>query len=391
MCGYHEKLENEHSRRSRLTNMLSKRPFSAPELFDVPWEETEWIHRFPGGDPQSSGIFVFQTSDRLLVLKPGSVCSAGELFCAKLYKQLGIVAPEQRLVTSEDEYSRVKVAVQAAKFVDQGDKDTLVYYLRNPYCTVSEYCPSVALHELASLVAAVDGAQHTSLSRNIYSFPENQTDLQTRELLSSSLDKFLHQLGVVLAADILVNNGDRCPSIHRDRQHKGNPGNIIVSKGNGCEVHLIAVDNNTNGICDAAGCLRYYECVADFAKDICSTKEDSAQPSDIQVLQNVVSFVQENTGLDIREAGFSVVQAGVFEGMSRIAAAFEENELVFGEFKRDISEEFRIPMQISTQGLKKSGVPGSSGELAWRGVRMINIPCIKEVARRISLEVKQRS
>lgn len=195
----------------------------------------------------------------------------------------------------------------------------------------------------------------------------------------------------MLGADILVNNGDRAPGIHRDRQHKGNPGNILNSKAQKGDAQstgipsIVAVDNTTVGICDEAGCSRYFDCVTDF---LSSAFDPEVDGKDIAVLQNLKTFVHDNTGVEVNEAGCACVRAGVIEGVARATAVFEANSLVFGEIKRDVAAEFKLQMCISSNGLKKTGAREGPGELAWQGLQMINIVCIKQVARRM-LQVSQ--
>lgn len=380
MCVRHVSAERKRLRHGHIKNLLNKPPYRADELeAPVPWDQTQWVYRLPGGHPQSTGVFLVQCEDKTLVLKPGSIFSAGELFCTRLYHKLGIVSPKQRLVRGQ-EYSKLRFTVTKAKFVDPGEHKTLSRFLQVPFCTVQEYIPSLGLHELQQAKIALDGANQcgggsSSSSNNANVDEETHSTVAPPNLLSGAPPStILFQLGVMLAADILVNNGDRLPSINRDRKHNGNPGNILISH-NG---DVIAIDNTTRGIMDAAGGSQYLDCVVEFANQVCGRYIHCAES---RVFKNLGRFLKDHVTWDLQEAELQQMREGIAEGMRRISSMYTRNPLIFGELKRDIAAAFQLKLHISSNGLKNTG---AAGELVWQAQQMINVNSMKEIAKAFS-------
>jgi hypothetical protein len=98
-------------------------------------------------------------------------------------------------------------------------------------------------------------------------YPHTQTHAPTRKSLKCAPDFFLFQLGVILALDVVANNGDRVPMVHRG---DGNCGNILLNRfalGRAADSvgsrkklpRVFAIDNTTTGITNLAGQARYMQ------------------------------------------------------------------------------------------------------------------------------------
>ena len=75
---------------------------------------------------------------------------------------------------------------------------------------------------------------------------------------------------------------------------------------------------------------------------------------------------------------------GVAEGMRRIGALVEANELIFAELKRDVAAAFNLRMTIGTAGVHAAnGDEGNGMGLAWRGFELIKPRSIRDIAKRM--------
>jgi hypothetical protein len=390
----HGKSKRADCREHNLRSMLSKKPATSDELSCVQWKECQWIHRIHGGE-HSSGVFLVQIGEgvqgRLLIVKPGSAYTAGELFCAQLFNKFGIHTPAQRVICDVHELNEVRAAMRGehgCQFIDADEAPLVAKWMAKPLCAVSEYCPSMKLDQLGLLMPPRAPSTHPS----------------------SAFAGFLSQLGVVMAADVLTNNGDRCPSLTRDRKHHGNPGNILIaavessSSGGGggggsggsgggdrartkppplpSSFACCAVDNMVVGINFVDGRERYLTCVRELVAELYNP---GIAAKDIHFIRTAAAFLEANAGgsVSVQSTECEVLRQGVCDGMARIVDEFRANPLLFGEIKTAVARSLRLKMKVSTKGISAAN-PERAFDLGWQGYELIHVNFIRQVATAIA-------
>jgi hypothetical protein len=394
----HGKSKRTERRERNLRSMLSKMPATSDELSCMRWKDIKWIHHIHGGE-HSSGVFLVQVGEgdqgRLLIVKPGSAYTAGELFCAQLFTKIGINTPSQTAICDAQELEELRAAMRGeygCQLIDVDEAPLVAKWMANPLCTVSEYCPSMKLEQLGLLqqrTAEADSAQPPSV-----------------------FSSFLLQLGVVMAADVLTNNGDRCPSLTRDREHNGNPGNILIAAedciassaassrqfGNqktsadrartkSPSFSCCAVDNMVVGISDDQGCARYLICVRELVTEL---YDSNVAAEDIHFVQTAATFLEVNTcgSVSMKPTECETLRQGICDGMARITDTFRANPLIFGEIKTKVAHSLRLKMKVGTKGISAAN-PERAFDLAWQGYELIHIRFIRQVSDAIAEGVEE--
>jgi hypothetical protein len=377
----HGKLEREKRRQMNLGGLLSKRPFAADELSSICWKDMKWIHRIHGGE-HSSGVYLVQVGSgeeaRLAVVKPGSAYSAGEVFCSKFFAKIGIHTPAQIIICEGGGLDELRLAMHGTygcQFIDEDEKLSVAKYMSPKLCTVSEYCPSMSLEHLSIVDAHQKSPVQSSVPSSVPSPVQSSVDEQIVPAESTALEAFLQQLGVIMAADLLTNNGDRCPSINSDREHKGNPGNILIANLDRKFV-CCAVDNMTVGIVREAGVSRYLQCVAELVGQVF---DPSVHAQDITFVQTAAAFLRVNTGVQIGCSGHEMLRTGLANGLVLLGDSFRANPLVFAEIKRGVADQLGLQIKITSKGIT-ARTPERAFDLGWQGYELINIQFIRKVA-----------
>ena len=462
LCREHEQARQQRCTATHLATMRGAQPMVWPAAWEeregtdagaggeeasgVDWGRVHLVQRLSGGEG-STGVFLVllgpaSDSERggLLVVKPGSMYSATEVFCEMLYARLGIHVPRQRVVRNAtvagDEYDALCNGVLGAAFVEEEDRETAYHLLRPAYgerafCTVSEaFFPGEPLGRLATLCpppplpplppvppAAKPGEEGGNGEEQK---AVEQERLQGQAEIGHPRALLMHELGVIMAADVLVNNGDRLPAIHRDRRHHGNPGNIIfvpkdaaslaagpktpdASTGGGggggtaamCFT-ASAIDNTTTGISDPAGSARYLACVGDFAADIFSDGGGEGgggvPTSRIPALAHAADFLAQHGGSAADGSDGEATKAfdrrhlrrGLATGMRHAGELLARNPLAAAELKRDVGTAFALRITIGTAGVRAGeGGEDSGMGLAWRGFELIKPKSIRDAANRM--------
>jgi hypothetical protein len=146
LCRVHLRAKNDKLAESWVKSISSKASYSPAELDCISWKSLAWVKRLAGGGLGSSGVFLLEVEQKLLVIKPGSSYTAGEAFCAILYKRLGIHVPRQRVLHKgcDDEFDLFCKGVKSAKYVDPSDKDAILHYISTqPFFSLSEVSASL--------------------------------------------------------------------------------------------------------------------------------------------------------------------------------------------------------------------------------------------------------
>ena len=533
LCRAHEQVRQQQSTAAHLETLHLAEPMAWPAAWaadtggggggagGVDWAQVRLVRRLPGGE-QSTGVFLALLAHSaahgdggILVIKPGSMFSATEVFCALLYERLGIKAPRQRVVRNgqagvsdrsagaeggseveggggggdgdEDggqreskgegegegegeagEYDALCEGMLAAAYVDPEDREAAYHLLRPAYgkrafCTVSEFCRGEPLGRLAELfslppppappiappspapaspapaVAAAAAAAAVAAVAAAAAGREGRGDDDDEGEAWHPRAWLMHELGVLQAADVLVNNGDRLPAIHRDRRHRGNPGNLLLlvsaqqatataaasataatAAAPTAAAACCAIDNTTTGISDPGGAARYLECVGAFAADILDAGDGGGggggggvADSGVAALVHAAEFIGEHGNGDAATRDYLArhggggsshepvqqlaaghafdmrhLRRGLRTGMRRAGALLAANQLVIAELKRDVAHAFDLNMTIGTTGVRA----GEGGEdrgmgLAWRGFELIDPRSIRDAANKMQCAV----
>lgn len=253
-------------------------------LLDVGWGPSVSAVRRSGAG--SLGVFFVNTDKGTVVLK-GSRSMASEAFAALLTARLGICTPRWRIISNATKESTVMIARLASL---DPMKHAAIFLNSQAHMFLNSFVPgkSLAQFDHASSVALLG--------------PEGS--------LSSDGVSVLHQIGRVLALDVLLNNGDRLPLIW---QNQGNAGNLIIARTeDGPKVYSIDTQVFPIGTEHAAQLDSYHERVIAMLKGLVAgpTIEQPAFAAVRDKLRGVLHY-------DIGTRGSLALQAGFMDVAGR--------------------------------------------------------------------------
>lgn len=152
-------------------------------------------------DSGSGGVF-FCSADKGSFVVKSTTHAAPEYFTNLLYRKLGINVPAMRVVQwSNGEYQRMVEEMKLCCYSEVKTKTKVRRELDRAYALLMEYIPGFSIMDIgpARLSAALQ-------------LPNSAT--------------LLHQIGRIVAGDLLVNNSDRIPLVWHNN---GNPNNLLFS------------------------------------------------------------------------------------------------------------------------------------------------------------------
>eukprot|EP00039_Didymoeca_costata_P015654 m.270408 g.270408 ORF g.270408 m.270408 type:complete len:372 (-) comp16263_c6_seq2:109-1224(-) len=269
------------------------------------WEKDgiDGAHHAMGG-LGSLGVFLFNLKNDagVIVVKQASASSVSEFFCSLLYKKLGILTPQMR-VLPKHEFLKMIEQCGDVQFTSPGAGDHLQSRGKQRGAVGMEYARGVTL-------------KHPSVVHML------KTDL------SSSL---LKQLGSIIAADMLVNNFDRTPAIW---SHEGNANNILIEQTKSGSIIVKAIDQACTPINDTS---ELAENAAEYVTRVRSAlKEAVVKDTNGVGITKVKKFIQTwANGHDIGHEGACQIFEGMIDcgikiaSMESFASIYEETEKQF--------------------------------------------------------------
>lgn len=326
--------EEKQQARERRQKLLALEPIEGDALDRIEWQTTRDAIHLAGGEG-STGVYLVEVMNRAVILKPGGWSTPGELFCSLLYEKLGMLVPRQRILLSKSdgELEKLRAAVGREEIpVAEEGKLRLKIELDKASCfSVIEFVRSEPL---------VNFAKVTKLDRA----------------------RLLGQIGKTMVLDVLVNNGDRIPLIHRG---EGNASNLLLCPSrNGIEMpNLCLIDNNINAIVNPAGRETYLEAVSRVARSIMADSNEAA-PKKILEMASVSHFLLVHADVLIESEDEAAVLNGVRQMMKQVTSAYSRDQGLF----KDIKEQTACAFQREQGGvtLLKPGIDAISEEFLYQ-------------------------
>lgn len=195
--------------------------------------EVDGLHHSPGG-LGSKGVFFLKLAgeeNSVVVIKQGSLESAGDFFASLLYDALYVPTPSVR-VLGLDEFKRLAAAVGNRPCSVPGAADKLQFdlpcgeYSRGKGCLLMEYLRGQTLKH-----------------------PDVHASLKDPAISAA----VLRGLGAVIGVDILINNYDRAPYVW---DHMGNANNLLIHV-DGKNTRVSAIDQHCTAITNPEGLSKY--------------------------------------------------------------------------------------------------------------------------------------
>lgn len=255
------------------------------------WEAfgVDGAHHAMGG-LGSLGVFLInlKAEGGVIVAKQGAITSPAELYCSLLYKQFNVAAPQMRVLGMPEWRSLVDELGKVC-FTSPGAGDHLQSRGLQRGAVLQEVGPGVTL-------------KHPSIAGYLAD--------------AIAGPKLLHELGRIIALDMLVNNFDRSPMIW---SHEGNANNILIKVDPDGTVIVSAIDQGVSTIVDTAGETANVD--AYVAKVKAAIAEAAEQKGVGPYITKIRDFIKQwvGPGHDIGMAGCQHVQGGIMECAVEIA------------------------------------------------------------------------
>ena len=302
--------------KARRARMLGLEPLSAEELEDIEWKLVGDVVHLAGGEG-SSGVYLVDVGGRGVVVKPGSLSTAGEYFCSLLYEKVGMRVPKQRILLSrsDGEFEKLRAAVGRradAPGASEGKLRLKIELEKGNCVAVVEYIRSKPIWELSRA---------------------SEVDRQ----------RLLNQIGKTMALDILVNNGDRLPFIHRG---EGNPSNLLLCKHQEYAdlLDVCLIDNNVNAILNPEGRDKYLQLVSNVSKEIFV---GNLPPTKIHGMDAIATFLLIHADLQVDFDEAVAIMEGMQSGMRDVVSLCTSDPFLFHRMKQQTVRAFqRAPGEI---------------------------------------------
>jgi len=239
--------------------------------------------------------------------------AAPEYFTHLLYRKLGIQVPAMRVVQwSNGEYQRMVEEMKLCSYSEVKTKTKVRRELDRAYALLMEYIPGFSLADIGP------SRLSTALQQ-----PNSQT--------------LLHQIGRIVAGDLLVNNSDRIPLVWHNN---GNPNNLLFSLNPAVVTPTqlqtpafalqleaaVAIDSRCYCIPQTDGISRRnYESYMDrtnaffvnLLRDLPNCIETASK---IPTFEPLLHFFRENCGFELDFPQQFLVLKGLFAGLQAIAS-----------------------------------------------------------------------
>jgi len=294
---------------------------SVPDITHINWKE---VKNCAVSEEGQSGVIYLHGNDGNFVIK-GAADPALELFGNLLYAELNIKVPAMRIIEfSNPEFSKAVASIDKASYYDNSIKHKIRNRLDRPYLLLMEYIPGLRIHQLGNLRA--------------------------KECFDASYPKGrdrLINIGIILAADVFINNFDRYPMIWNSN---GSPENLIVKFETDWNTknHELFDQNNLDlpmqgvyAVCNKPSLFgkenkyaednydKYLQTLEELLKSLFVTlkliKDGKLNPFDTKTRRleysSVVStFIYNHTTVDIKTLGELQILLGLCLGFANIAA-----------------------------------------------------------------------
>lgn len=296
--------------KQRRNRLLGLAPIHANDLATIEWKKVGDVIHLAGGEG-STGVYLVEVAGKGVIVKPGSLSTAGEYFCSLLYKKAGMRVPRQRILLSKanGEFEKLRQAVSRGADLPGASEGKLRLKLeldKGACVAVVEYIKSKPIWELSRA---------------------SEVDRQ----------RLLNQIGKTMALDILVNNGDRLPFIHRG---DGNPSNLLLCKHQEYAdlLDVCLIDNNVQAILNAEGRDKYLEIVSNLSKEIFV---GNLPPTKIHGMDAVARFLLIHADLQVDFDEAVAIMEGIQGGMREVVALCTLDPNMFKRMKHETVKVFQ--------------------------------------------------
>jgi len=151
--------------------------------------------------------------------------------------------------------------------------------------------------------------------------------LEGQRALAHPNEAFLHELGLLLVLDVLINNFDRIPL--PIWQNDGNLSNVMVTASG----HIVGIDQQVNVIVPGAGREQYLEKVRSLVR--CIWEGGGVEAA--SVIKQLCTAFDENCAATLSESSYGALLQGMREGFMRVIRA-RENGMLSASLQRGRSE-----------------------------------------------------
>lgn len=274
---------------------------SIHSLERISWKAALGIQKSTSG---SSGVYFVELPEGAVVVK-GSSSIGGEMFCSMLGQELGLPAPQCRILRRDSEEGRCMYE----SLVELDDLQPIYRTARQglfrEFLLLEEYCgPNV---------------------KSLKQIAEDE--------MSQTLERYgvnvMSDLGRICGFDLLVRNTDRIPLII---QNHGNPNNILVSPNSG---RVYAIDNVSASLdihSSREHALNYVSQVSKFLRELTGNPEE-VHHSSMRLRDMLMDWV----GISIEKDKLIAFQAGILEIILKVDGISLNDLAEFHKCVRDIS------------------------------------------------------
>jgi len=284
-------------------------------------------------DSGSGGVFFCSAAKGSFVVK-STTHAAPEYFTNLLYRKLGINVPAMRVVQwSNGEYQRMVEEMKLCCYSEVKTKTKVRRELDRAYALLMEYIPGFSIMDIgpARLSAALNLPNSVSL---------------------------LHQIGRIVAGDLLVNNSDRIPLVWHNN---GNPNNLLFSLNPAVVTKtqlqdpqftlqleaVVAIDSRCYCIPQVDSISRrnydsYLDRINTFLANLLRDLPDCIQnSSNIPALEPFLHFFRENCVLNLTFSQQFEILKGLFAGLKAVSS-LQDTDLtdLLGEVQTLVTEDW---------------------------------------------------
>ena len=304
------KVLEEQVAKKRRERMLGLDALAADDLDRIQWNRVADVIHLAGGEG-SMGVYLVDVGGKGTIVKPGSLSTAGEYFCSLLYKKAGMRVPRQRIVLSKSDGEMEKLRAVVSR--------------RAGIAGASEGMLRLKIElDKASCVSVVEYIR----SRPIWELSKaSEVDRQ----------RLLNQIGKTMALDMLVNNGDRLPLIHRG---DGNPSNLLLTKHQEYAdlLDICLIDNTINAILNPEGRDKYLQLVSNVSKEI---SVGNLPPTKMHGMDAVARFLLIHADIQVDMDEAIAIMEGIQGGMREVVSLCTSDPTMFHRMKLETVAAFQ--------------------------------------------------